>query len=123
MHPACVGLKCFERPRGVQHIGRTRFRSPCIITSRPRRFCLSTGPYYRLVRSQYLKAAPTKMGHVSTKNGELYDAATLNNEYSLNVPLQVARSYGWLESPFIVSWSLEASGTNSSLEKFDSAAQ
>ncbi len=63
------------------------------------------------------------MGHVSTKNGELYDAATLNNEYSLNVPLQVARPYGWLKSPLIVSRLSVALGTASSLETFDLAAQ
>ena len=77
MHPACVGLDYFEGPRSVQRIGRTRFRSPCIIIRRSRLISLSPGSYLRLVKSQYLKAAPTKMGHVSTKNGELYDAATL----------------------------------------------
>ena len=47
----------------------------------------------------------------------------LNNEYYFNVTLQVARPYGWLEGPLIVSQQLVALGTASSLEKFDLATQ
>ena len=43
----------------------------------------------------------------------------LNNEYYFNVTLQVARPYGWLEGPLIVSQQFVALGTASSLEKFD----
>ena len=82
MHPACVGLQFFERPRSALPIGRIQFQTPCIIMKRPRRFSLSAGPYLRIARSQYRKAAPTKLDHVSTKNGELYDAATL----IMNIP-------------------------------------
>ena len=77
LHQARGRLQCFERPRSVQHIGRTRFRSPCIIMKRPRWFSLSTGSYSRFVGSQYRKAAHTNMRHVSAKHGELYDATTL----------------------------------------------
>ena len=41
----------------------------------------------------------------------------------MNVPLQVARTYGWLEGPLIVSRQLVAVGTASSLEKFDLVAK
>ena len=82
MHPACVGLQFFERPSSAVPIGRTRFRSPCMIMKRPRRFSLSTGSYLRIARSKCRKAASTKLGRVSTKNGELYDAATL----IMNIP-------------------------------------
>ena len=47
----------------------------------------------------------------------------LNNEYYFNVTLQVARPYGWLEGPSIVSQQLVALGTASSLEKFNFDAQ
>ena len=123
MHPACVGLQCFERPSSALPIGRTRFRSPCIIINRPRRFSLSTGSYLRFVGSQYRKAALTNMRHVSTKKWRTVWCYDLNNEYYFNVPLQVARPYGWLESPLIVSRLLAALGTASSLEKWGFAVQ
>ncbi len=105
MHPACVGLQFFERPRSALPIGRTRFRSPCIVMKRPRLFSLSTGTYLRIARSQYRNAAPSTWGHVSTKNGELYDAVALimSITWYFNVTLEVARPYGWLEGPLIVS--------------------
>ncbi len=62
----------------------------------------------------------TKIGQVSTKNGDLYNA---DKEYWLNVPLQVARPYGWQEIPLTDYRLLEALGTAHSLEKFDFNAQ
>ena len=125
MHPACVGLQYFERPSNALTVVRARFRSPCIIINRPRRFSLSTGSYLRFVGSQYRKAALTNMRHVSTKNGELYRVRCydLNNAYSFNVLPRVARPYGWHKSPLFVSRLRLTLGSASSLEKFDSAAQ
>ena len=125
MHPVFVGLQFFERPRSALPIGRTRFRSPCIIMIRPRRFNLSIGSYLRIARSQYRNAAPSMWGLGSTKNGKLYDAVALIMSITryFNVTLQVARLYGWLEGPLIVSQQLVALGTASSLEKYYFDAQ
>ena len=113
------GLQYYQRPRSVKRIGGARFLSPWIIMRRPRRFSLSAGSRLRLVRSQYLKAAPTKMGHISTKKWRTVRCCDLNNAYYFNVPLRVARLYGWLESPLIVSRLFVTLGTASFLEKFD----
>ena len=64
-----------------------------------------------------------KDGSCFDKKWRTYRSCDLNKEYYLNVPLEVARPYGWLESPSIVSRLLVALGTASSLEKFDFDAQ
>ena len=117
MHPACVGLRSFERSRSAQHIGRTRFRSPCIMMKRPRRFSLSARSSLRLIGSQYQNAAPTKVGSSFDRKWRTVQCCGLNIKYSLNVALQIARLYGWLESPLIVSGLLVALGTASYLDK------
>ena len=63
------------------------------------------------------------MGSCFDKKWQTVRFCGLNNEYNFNVTLQVARPYGWLEGPLIVSQQLVALGTASSLEKFDFDAQ
>ena len=123
MHPACVGLQFFERPRSALSIGRTRFRSPCIIMKRPRRFSLSTGSYLRIARSHSIGMQRLLRGVMVLQKWQTVRCCDLNNEYCVNVPLQVARPCGWLEGPLIVSRQLVALGTVSSLEKLDLSAQ
>ena len=64
-----------------------------------------------------------KYGSCFDKKWRTVRCCDLNKEYYMNVPLQVARLYGWLEGPLIVSHQLVALGTASSLEKFDLDAQ
>ena len=94
MHPACVGLQCFERPKKCP----TYRQNTVPITLHNNKEAEAVEPeYWVLFTLRWVtisESSAYKYASCFDKKWRTVRCYDLNNEYYFNVTLQVARPYG-----------------------------